>query len=467
LDGLDADKKAIRQSERISDDDADMKDSEFVLLELAVKRLANVALLTMREDESKCETEEEKLAFAWTARKTHDVRQPLSNTTACNSGTHSEDQRNSSDKSLEGNVWESVADQIGIETLNSLRTETLNTLAMSDHDKTAVSIYVLMEADGNCSQWVRQNVPGKCIVQFVSVVESNYENNFFHNWAHGVDVTYTVSYFMSLIYGKEFLTDVQLFWIKVAALAHDVGHFGLGNPYLIETGHELAVKYNDRSPLENLHCSKLFEILSDAETNVFQKLPIDVYKNTRQGIVQAILHTDLIKHNEMLKEIGMFYQLSSDVCDEMNVKEVFKDDPQQTQMAISALLHCADVNNPMKPFDICKQWAYLMLDEFFAQGDMERAAGVPVSLLNDRDIVNRPNSQIGFIDFYICPYVEAMVNVFPGLDGLAVNLGDNVERWAALWKAESQPSAEAVVKVEARIQKIAARCNDVTRQSRA
>eukprot|EP00971_Amphidinium_carterae_P110114 2181230-Amphidinium_carterae.2 len=40
---------------------------------------------------------------------------------------------------------------------------------------------------------------------------------------------------------------------------------GVNNQYLIETAHELAIKYNDRSPLENFHCSKLFEILSQPE----------------------------------------------------------------------------------------------------------------------------------------------------------------------------------------------------------
>jgi hypothetical protein len=30
---------------------------------------------------------------------------------------------------------------------------------------------------------------------------------------------------------------------------------GVNNQFLVETTHEVAVKYNDRSPLENLHCA--------------------------------------------------------------------------------------------------------------------------------------------------------------------------------------------------------------------
>ena len=77
----------------------------------------------------------------------------------------------------------------------------------------------------------------------------------------------------------------------MAAVGHDLGHPGVNNPFLIEpsswlftnfescdrrgilrTRHEVAVTYNDRSPLENMHCSKLFQILREPETNVFMTL---------------------------------------------------------------------------------------------------------------------------------------------------------------------------------------------------
>eukprot|EP00971_Amphidinium_carterae_P220913 4386090-Amphidinium_carterae.2 len=62
----------------------------------------------------------------------------------------------------------------------------------------------------------------------------------------------------------------------------------------------------------------------------------------------------------------------------------------------------------MKPWALCEKLAHLCLDEFFAQGDLEKEAGLPVQMLNDRDKVNRPNSQVGFIEFVITPLVEAV-----------------------------------------------------------
>ena len=46
----------------------------------------------------------------------------------------------------------------------------------------------------------------------------------------------------------------------VGALVHDVGHPGLNNNYQIMTNSPLAVRYNDRSVLENHHCSLAFTL---------------------------------------------------------------------------------------------------------------------------------------------------------------------------------------------------------------
>ena len=37
------------------------------------------------------------------------------------------------------------------------------------------------------------------------------------------------------------------------------------------------------------------------------------------------------------------------------------------------VLHCADISNPYKPFNICAQWADLVVEEFCKQGDREKA----------------------------------------------------------------------------------------------
>ncbi len=95
-------------------------------------------------------------------------------------------------------------------------------------------------------------------------------------------------------------------------MCHDTGHPGLNNPFLVDTSHELALRYNDKSPLENMHASRMFGIAregSDGEQsaasdrNIFANFSTEQYKDIRQLAVDAILHTDMVKHFPMIKDL--------------------------------------------------------------------------------------------------------------------------------------------------------------------
>lgn len=65
--------------------------------------------------------------------------------------------------------------------------------------------------------------------------------------------------------------------------------------------------------------------------------------------------------------------------------------------------HLADISNPVKKFEICKEWTDLLFVEFFAQGDLEKQHNFPISYLMDRHTTNIAKAQIGFCDFIIKP----------------------------------------------------------------
>jgi len=230
----------------------------------------------------------------------------------------------------------------------------------------------------------------------------------------------------------------------------------------------LALRYNDRSPLENMHCCMMFQVVGDPEANIFAQVEKEVYKQMRKGIINAILHTDIIKHNDMVKELSLLYQMNSDAFDALEPNPTFTEAlSSHTQLILNMLLHGADMSNPMRPWNLCKKYAYFIMDEFFTQGDMEKDMGIPVQVLNDREKVNRPNSQVGFIEFMIAPMVESIVLLFAPLDGLAESLSSNVGSWCDLWIEETSPPQEAVAKVKNRVARLAQRLRAVTRVERA
>merc|ERR1719310_720907 len=98
---------------------------------------------------------------------------------------------------------------------------------------------------------------------------------------------------MKLVGADAFLLPLDSLAMMIAAIGHDLGHPGVNNPFLIEVGHTLALQYNDKSPCENMHCSKLYNVIATPETNVFKDLSKEQYKDVRKTIVESILHTDM------------------------------------------------------------------------------------------------------------------------------------------------------------------------------
>merc|ERR1712176_728894 len=107
------------------------------------------------------------------------------------------------------------------------------------------------------------------------------------------------------------LTDLEAYALLISALGHDIGHPGKTNPFLVATRDELAMCYNDRSPLENMHCCKLFDIL--AGVGLLSAMPPGQYKDARKNIIDAILHTDICMHVPMVNQLELLYEMNSKV----------------------------------------------------------------------------------------------------------------------------------------------------------
>ena len=77
----------------------------------------------------------------------------------------------------------------------------------------------------------------------------------------------------------------------------------------------------------------------------------------------------------------------------------------------------------------------LLSEEFWRQGDLEKKKNLPVSFLCDRDQINIPQSQKGFINGFIIPTFENLVSVFPSLKFTLDNANNNLKEWQKLLDA--------------------------------
>ena len=73
---------------------------------------------------------------------------------------------------------------------------------------------------------------------------------------------------------------------------------------------------------------------------------------------------------------------------------VFKTFPLSAFQVLQNMVHCADLSNPTKPLELYRRWVDLIMEEFFRQGDKERANGIDISPMCDRHSATIEKSQV-------------------------------------------------------------------------
>ena len=93
------------------------------------------------------------------------------------------------------------------------------------------------------------------------------------------------------------------------------------------------------------------------------------------------------------------------------------------------VLHSCDVSNTTRPFEVVKQWTYLLFEEFFQQGDLEKDQGLPISFLCNRETTIVPKMQPGFINFITIPLWSVLVEIMPTMSEFVEEAKKNVINW--------------------------------------
>ncbi|XP_076664148.1 dual specificity calcium/calmodulin-dependent 3',5'-cyclic nucleotide phosphodiesterase 1A isoform X1 [Andrena cerasifolii] len=237
-------------------------------------------------------------------------------------------------------------------------------------------------------------VPPAVLECFLGRVEEGYcrHRNPYHNNLHAADVAQTMHYILCQTGLMNWLTDLEIFATLVAAIIHDYEHTGTTNNFHVMSGSDTALLYNDRAVLENHHISASFRILKEDESNILQNLSREEFREFRSLVIDMVLATDMSFHFQQLKNMKNILSLAEPSVDKSK--------------AVSLVLHCCDISHPAKRWDLHHRWTMQLLEEFFRQGDKERALGLPFSPLCDRNNTLVAESQIGFIEFIVEPSMQ-------------------------------------------------------------
>jgi hypothetical protein len=275
---------------------------------------------------------------------------------------------------------------------------------------------------------------------FVRAISRNYRSeNSYHNFHHAVSVL-AVSGNLLLNCTPGVFTSVEEFAILIAALCHDVGHRGLNSDYYIKTRHGLAIQYNDASVLENMHCSLSFELLRSTRNDFTKPWPDDQYTVFRKTFIQSVLATDMKQHFELTAKLG---EIRASVV----ALESSTPHPELKRNIYSAIVHAADLSNPTMHPKHSYNWAYRVVEEMYAQGQLEEQAGftaAPFMKHHPSETVEFAKLQVSFVNFIVTPLWKGMAGIWPVIEPRLELLRQNGEFWESIRDASPEEAKEKI-----------------------
>ncbi|XP_041986984.1 probable 3',5'-cyclic phosphodiesterase pde-5 isoform X2 [Aricia agestis] len=260
------------------------------------------------------------------------------------------------------------------------------------------------------------------LTRFVLTVRKNYRVVPYHNFDHGWSVAQAMYAIIKHDTKKRFDYKMRLA-LFVACLCHDLDHRGYTNKYLNEIASPLAAMYTT-SPLEHHHFNITVTILQQDGHNIFSHLSSEDYKDILSYIRHCILATDLA---------AFFPNL-------VKLKDMFKNDnrrnkfnwlnPNHRDLAMAISMTSADLSAAAKPWDIQIKTVKVIFEEFYDQGDKERAVGkTPIPMMDRSKPEEQPASQVGFLSQICIPCYKMLCKIIPKTKPMYEMVLKNLNIW--------------------------------------
>jgi len=264
-------------------------------------------------------------------------------------------------------------------------------------------------------------INAQTLFSFLFEIKNTYNPVFYHNWTHAVDVTQFLAHELVISGMKNDFTPLEILTMLVASICHDANHDGFSNSYNLKAQTPLGVLFKNQSVMETHHCSVSIGILTKDECNIFQALDENNISQMWPLFINLILSTDMAKHFEILDQANAFLRTNED----------WRLSNHGRMLVMQLLIKAADISNVARSFETADRWVDVLCEEFFKQGDLERAHGMEYSSpMNDREHLDKAKSQIGFYQSVCLPLFKTLSNYSQQCIIFVNQLNTNLNRWA-------------------------------------
>ncbi|GAB6030907.1 hypothetical protein CHUAL_007736 [Chamberlinius hualienensis] len=287
------------------------------------------------------------------------------------------------------------------------------TYHIDSDEKTRYSIYMFKELFGLTKFDLGS------LIRFILTVRKNYRRVPYHNWTHGFTVANCV---FAIIKKSTVFTDLERLSLFISCMCHDLDHRGKTNKFLLETASPLAAIYTT-STLEHHHFNQTVSILQQDGHNIFKCLSSDDYKTVLASIRHCILATDL----------ALFFTNKTKV-EAIFEKQAFDPTNYEHRCLLQAITMTAcDLCASCKPWDQQVETVQVIFEEFYEQGDMERANGrEPIPMMDRTRANQQASTQVGFLKNICIPCYELLSLLIPETKPMLDGCRKNLEIWLAL-----------------------------------
>ncbi|XP_038056910.1 probable 3',5'-cyclic phosphodiesterase pde-5 isoform X1 [Patiria miniata] len=259
------------------------------------------------------------------------------------------------------------------------------------------------------------------LCRFILTVRKNYRKVPYHNWTHAFSVAHSV-YTIIKTCQEDTFTPVECLALFVACLCHDLDHRGKNNSFMVNNATPLAAVYST-STMEHHHFNMTITILQNEGHNIFKHLTSDEYKQVLSDIRHAILATDL----------ALFFGNKAKLKVIVEAGQFSWTNPEHRSYVRALTMTACDLAANTKPWLIQQQTVKVIFDEFYQQGDEEKAQGRnPIPMMDRSKSHELPTNQVSFIVGICLPCYDLLGQLVPSAKPMYDGAARNLQNWSAI-----------------------------------
>ncbi|XP_014356955.2 cAMP and cAMP-inhibited cGMP 3',5'-cyclic phosphodiesterase 10A [Papilio machaon] len=253
------------------------------------------------------------------------------------------------------------------------------------------------------------------LADFVLTVLTCYRPNPYHNAEHAFCFTHTM--YLILRENPGYFSFVETAALMLAGLCHDLDHPGYNNNFLKLCKHPLAHMYTS-SQLEHHHYFLASKIIED------KKLLSKLEASEREAVLEEM------RYDILCTDLAVYFALRAQLAPLVADRAFNWADTAHRRLLKGILMTTSDLSGCCKPFGVAKAITESIYEEFYNQGDRERAMGyTPLSMMDRKRRVNQPAEQIQFLSVVVLPCLMLLTNIFPNTSPLMDNCRETQEGW--------------------------------------